>query len=87
MIGPIKALEDGASHIGAGEFDYRIEMGTGDELERLAQRFNNMASELALSRERSERINRLKRFLSPQIAELVETPGQERLLELSTAPS
>jgi adenylate cyclase len=81
MIGPIKALEDGASHIGAGEFDYRIEMRTGDELERLAQRFNTMAAELSLSQERSERINRLKRFLSPQIAELVESPGQERLLD------
>ena len=80
MIGPIKALEDGASHIGAGEFDHRIEMDTGDELERLAQRFNTMADELALSQERSERIARLKRFLSPQIAELVESPGQERLL-------
>jgi HAMP domain-containing protein len=64
MIGPIKALEDGAGHIGAGEFDYRIEMRTGDELERLARRFNHMAGELALSQERSERINRLKRFLS-----------------------
>ena len=86
MIGPIKSLEDGAGHIGAGEFDYRIEMRTGDELERLAQRFNQMAGELALSRERSERINRLKRFLSPQVAQLVESPGQERLLDFS-APS
>src|SRR5277367_4002976 len=33
------------------------------------------------SQERSERINRLKRFLSPQIAELVERPGQDRLLD------
>ncbi len=81
MIGPIKALEDGAGHIGAGEFDYRIEMRTGDEFERLAQRFNQMAGELALSQERSERINRLKRFLSPQVAQLVESPGQERLLD------
>src|SRR5271165_2983097 len=85
MIGPIKALEDGASHIGAGEFGYRIEMGTGDELERLAERFNTMAGQLALSQERSERINRLKRFLSPQIAELVESPGQERLLDSQRA--
>ncbi len=85
MIGPIKSLEDGAGHIGAGEFDYRIEMRTGDELERLAQRFNQMAGELALSRERSERINRLKRFLSPQVAQLVESPGQERLLDSQRA--
>jgi len=81
MIGPIKSLEDGAGHIGAGEFHYRIEMRTGDELERLAQRFNQMAGELALSQERSERINRLKRFLSPQVAELVENTGHERLLD------
>src|SRR5271166_4662205 len=81
MIGPIKALEDGASHIGAGEFGTRIEMRTGDELERLARRFNTMAGQLALSQERSERINRLKRFLSPQVAELVESPGQDRLLD------
>ena len=53
MTGPIKALEDGVRHIGAGEFDYRIEMRTGDELERLAQRFNHMAGELALSQDRS----------------------------------
>ena len=51
MIGPIKALEDGASHIGAGEFGTRIEMRTGDELERLAERFNTMAGQLALSQE------------------------------------
>src|SRR5271166_6565934 len=81
MTGPINALEDGASRIGAGEFGTRIEMRTGDELERLAERFNTMAGQLALSQERSERINRLKRFLSPQIAELVESPGHERLLD------
>ena len=85
MIGPIKALEDGASHIGAGEFEYRIEMRTGDELERLARSFNTMAGELALSQERSERINRLKRFLSPQVARLVETTGHERLLNSQRA--
>ena len=80
MTGPIKLLEDGAAHIGAGEFDYQIEMRTGDELERLAQRFNQMAGELALSQERSERIKRLEQFLSPQVAQLVESAGHERLL-------
>ena len=81
MIGPIKSLEDGAAHIGAGEFGYQIDMRTGDELEHLAHRFNQMAGELALSQERSERINRLKRFLSPQVAQLVENPGHEHLLD------
>ena len=40
-----------------------------------------MAVELALSQERSERIARLKRFLAPQVAELVEGSDQEKLLD------
>src|SRR6266436_8575893 len=40
-----------------------------------------MAGELALSQERSERIGRLKRFLAPQVAELVEGSDQESLLD------
>ena len=72
MSGPIRQLEDGAERIGAGQFDHRITISSGDELEQLANRFNEMAEELTDSREKSERINRLKRFLAPQVAELVE---------------
>jgi class 3 adenylate cyclase len=72
MSGPIRQLEDGAQRFGAGQFDHRITISSGDELERLAMRFNKMAGELATSKEKSERINRLKRFLAPQVAELVE---------------
>lgn len=80
MAGPIRVLERGVASIGAGQFDHRIRIETGDELERLAARVNEMAAELAISRERSERIGRLKRFLSPQVAELVEKAGKEDLL-------
>ena len=80
MAGPIRVLERGVASIGAGQFDHRIRIATGDELERLASRVNDMAAELALSQERSERIGRLKRFLSPQVAELVESAGKEDLL-------
>ncbi len=80
MSGPIRVLERGVASIGAGQFDHRIRIATGDELERLAARINAMAEELALSQERSERIGRLKRFLSPQVAELVERAGKEDLL-------
>ena len=80
MVGPIRLLEQGAEQIGAGHFHHKIAISTGDELERLAVRFNEMAGELALSQERSERINRLKRFLAPQVAELVEGSDQESLL-------
>jgi adenylate cyclase len=81
MVGPIRLLGEGAERIGAGRFDHKIDIATGDELQDLAQRFNEMAVELALSQERSERIARLKRFLAPQIAELVEGSDQEKLLD------
>jgi len=81
MSGPIRQLEDGVQRVGAGQFDHRITISSGDELEQLAGRFNEMAGELAISKEKSERINRLKRFLAPQVAELVEHSGDERLLD------
>ncbi|WP_082512473.1 adenylate/guanylate cyclase domain-containing protein [Afipia sp. Root123D2] len=81
MIGPIRLLEDGVARIGAGQFDHRIDITTGDEFERLATRFNEMASELAISQERSERISRLKRFLAPQVAELVDRTGDDSVLD------
>src|SRR5829696_2537012 len=59
MTGPIRLLEEGTERIGAGQFDYRIAIATGDEFGRLAARFNEMAGELRVSQERSERINRL----------------------------
>jgi class 3 adenylate cyclase len=80
MTGPIRQLEEGTERIGAGQFDHRIDIATGDEFERLATRFNRMAGELAVSQERSERIARLKRFLAPQVAELVEKAGDESVL-------
>jgi adenylate cyclase len=81
MTGPIALLERGAEEIGAGHFDHKIKISTGDELEGLARRFNEMAVELAVSQERSERIARLKRFLAPQVAELVEGSDQQALLD------
>lgn len=81
MIEPIRILEDGVARIGAGQFDHRIDIATGDEFERLATRFNEMAGDLALSQERSERIGRLKRFLAPQVAELVDRSGDDRVLD------
>ena len=85
MTGPIALLEKGAEEIGAGHFDQKIEISTGDELEGLAHRFNEMAVELAVSQERSERIARLKRFLAPQVAELVEGSDQQSLLDSHSA--
>jgi adenylate cyclase len=80
MWGPIRKLEEGVERIGMGQLDHRITIQSRDELEQLAVRFNQMAEELAVSQQKSERINRLKQFLAPQVAELVEHSDQ-RLLD------
>jgi class 3 adenylate cyclase len=85
MTGPIQLLADGAAEIGAGRFDHKIDLRSGDELATLAGRFNQMAGDLALSKERSERIARLKRFLSPQVADMVERSGDGDPLEARRA--
>ena len=81
MTVPITLLEQGAAQIGAGKFDHRIAIATGDELESLANQFNEMADELVIARDRSERIARLRQFLAPQVAEFVENAGQGALLD------
>jgi len=80
MWGPIRQLEAGVERIGMGQFDHRVTIESGDELQQLAIRFNQMAEELGASQQKSERINRLKQFLAPQVAELVEHSDQ-RLLD------
>ncbi len=81
MTEPIRLLEEGTERIGAGQFEHRIGIGTGDELQRLADSFNAMAAELAVSQERQERISKLRRFLAPQVAELVDRKGDDGVLE------
>src|SRR5260370_21854084 len=48
MTGPIALLEKGAEQIGAGHFDHKIEIATGDELEGLARRVDDKVSPLAI---------------------------------------
>jgi class 3 adenylate cyclase len=81
MTGPIRLLQQGTERVGAGDFDHRIELSSGDELQRLAESFNTMAGELSLSQERQERIAKLKRFLAPQVAELVDRRGDDSVLD------
>jgi class 3 adenylate cyclase len=81
MTEPIRLLEEGTERIGAGLFDHRITIETGDEFQRLADSFNKMAAELALAQEHQERIAKLKRFLAPQVADLVDRTGDDTVLE------
>jgi two-component system, NtrC family, nitrogen regulation sensor histidine kinase NtrY len=52
---PVQLLATAAHEIGAGRFDYRVEVQSHDEFGSLAEAFNVMAGELAASRERLER--------------------------------
>ncbi len=81
MTEPIRRLEEGTERIGAGIFEHRIRIETGDEFQLLAESFNRMAGELALGREQQERIARLRRFLAPQVADLVDQAGNDSVLE------
>jgi signal transduction histidine kinase len=46
MVVPIQALRTGAARIGSGDLDQRITVNTRDELESLADQFNDMAGRL-----------------------------------------
>src|SRR6478752_2291987 len=78
---PIRVLEEGTERIGAGSFDHRISIETGDEFERLANSFNKMAAGLALAQQHQERIAKNKRFLAPQVADLVDRAGDDSVLD------
>ncbi|MDD1683531.1 MAG: HAMP domain-containing protein, partial [Methanoregula sp.] len=43
---PVDALKAGATALGAGDLDYRVDLKTGDEFEDLAVSFNTMAEDL-----------------------------------------
>ena len=46
MVRPIREIEASARRLGEGQFDLRIALRTGDELEALAEQFNRMAARL-----------------------------------------
>jgi len=49
MVVPVQALRAGAARIGSGDLAQRISVKTGDELETLADQFNDMAGRLQAS--------------------------------------
>jgi len=80
MVRPIRALQRQAARIGGGDLSSAIDLKTGDEIELLGDQINRMATDLKELQSRSESLGRLKRFLSPQIAEAIETSGGDDIL-------
>jgi PAS domain S-box-containing protein len=49
IVRPIRVLHEGAQRIGSGGLDHRLVVQTGDEIQHLAEAFNNMAANLRRS--------------------------------------
>src|SRR5205823_14974907 len=71
MVGPIQALRTGAERIGGGDFAQRISIKTGDELEGLANQFNDMGTRL------QESYADLENKVERRTAELTESLEQQ----------
>jgi class 3 adenylate cyclase len=81
MVIPIRTLQAGVSRVAEGELGHQVHVHTGDEIEALADQFNTMSVELRDGKAREERIGRLRRFLTAQLANVIESSGSEALLE------
>jgi signal transduction histidine kinase/CheY-like chemotaxis protein/HAMP domain-containing protein len=73
MVGPIQALSAGAARLGAGDLRQRIRIDTRDELEGLANQFNDMAAKLqesygGLEQKVEDRTRELSQALEQQTA-------------------
>jgi signal transduction histidine kinase len=84
---PIRDLQQGAGRVAHGDFEYRIEVHSGDEMEDLAEAFNDMTGRLQdmyrdLARQVNERSRQLVRserlagvgFLAAGVAHEINNP-------------
>ena len=84
MVVPIQALRAGAARIGSGDLTQRIKIKTGDEVEGLADQFNEMAGRLEesyadLEKKVEDRTRELSESLQQQTATARRVQGYQPL--------
>jgi signal transduction histidine kinase/CheY-like chemotaxis protein len=79
IVRPILTLQEGAHQIGEGRLDHVIEVQTGDEIQDLAQAFNEMAGRLQASRAELEQWgHQLESMVEERTSELADASRQMR---------
>jgi signal transduction histidine kinase len=87
VLYPVRLLHRGVRRVARGQFDYRIDLDTGDEMQSLAEAFNDMTTRLSatyadLERQVAERSRQLVRserlasvgFLAAGVAHEINNP-------------
>jgi signal transduction histidine kinase len=87
VLYPVRLLQHGVRRVARGSFDYTIDLATGDEMQALAEAFNDMTARLSVTyadlerqvRERSKQLVRSERlagvgFLAAGVAHEINNP-------------
>jgi signal transduction histidine kinase len=87
VLYPVRLLQRGVRRVARGAFDYKIDLNTGDEMQSLAEAFNDMTARLSVTyadlerqvRERSKQLVRSERlagvgFLAAGVAHEINNP-------------